>query len=64
MALCPGTRASRHNQRCGLTLYRCKKCGNVECQQTRLGECTNAAFISLKCQKCGESSSSQREVFR
>ena len=41
MASCPGKRG---NSTCNGTLYRCKKCGNVGCDQSQLGKCTNQGF--------------------
>lgn len=55
---CPGR---RNNIQCGMTLYRCKKCGNVGCAQAQRGKCTNQAFASSKCLRCG---STQKEIFR
>lgn len=59
MASCPGKR-DKHT--CGRTLYRCKKCGNVGCDQVQVGKCTNQAFSGSKCLKCGKSG--QREYFK
>jgi hypothetical protein len=50
MASCPGR---RDNHSCSSTLYKCKKCGNVGCDQSSDGKCTNQGFKSGKCTKCG-----------
>jgi len=59
MPSCPG---KRDNHTCNSTLYRCKKCGNVGCDQSQPGKCTNQGFRSGKCLKCG--TSGQKETFR
>jgi hypothetical protein len=59
MASCPG---KRDNHTCNSTLYRCKKCGNVGCDQSQPGKCTNQGFRLGKCLKCG--TSGQKETFR
>jgi hypothetical protein len=59
MALCPGTKRSH---KCSSVLYRCKKCGNVGCDQGQPGHCTNQGFRVGKCQKCG--AVGQKETFR
>lgn len=52
MAICPGRR--KDNKKCNSVLYRCKKCGNVGCKQSRPGECSNQGFtLSGQCLKCG-----------
>ena len=53
MALCPGKRAKKVGS-CGSILFRCKKCGNVGCQQAQGGDCSNQGFsASSKCLRCG-----------
>jgi hypothetical protein len=59
MASCPG---KRDNHTCSSILYRCKKCGNVGCDQGTMGKCTNQGFQSGKCLKCG--AIGQKENFR
>jgi hypothetical protein len=60
MPSCPGRR-TKNNSSCNKTLYRCKKCGNVGCDYSNFGECTNQGFQSGKCLKCG---AYDRETFR
>jgi len=56
---CPG---KRDNHTCNAQLYRCKSCGNVGCDHGQDGKCTNQAFKTGKCLKCGKSG--QKELFR
>lgn len=49
MATCHGKWSGPHGQ-CNSTLLRCKKCGNIGCNQR---ECSNRAFDGPKCLKCG-----------
>jgi hypothetical protein len=58
MAMCAGTRNGR---RCVLLLFRCKKCGNVGCHQTKK-VCTSQGFVGGKCMKCGSSNKEQFKV--
>ncbi len=60
MASCPGTKDGKN--KCYATLYRCKSCGNVGCDQSQHGKCDNQAFQSGKCNKCGKSG--QKETFK
>ncbi len=59
MATYPG---KRNKATCIGVLYRCKNCGNVGCERGGQNECTNQAFRSGKCLKCG--SIGHRETFR
>lgn len=61
MASCPGKRIDRKGT-CLSTLYRCKKCGNVGCDQGQPGKCQNQGFKLGKCMKCG--ASGQKEMFK
>lgn len=58
MMACTG---KRNNMQCGMTLYSCKKCGNVGCSQSQPAKCTNQAFNASKCVKCG---SNQKDILR
>jgi hypothetical protein len=58
MASCPGKRGT---SACNSTLYRCKACNNVGCEQSTEGKCTNQGFRAGTCMKCGKSG--QRERF-
>jgi DNA-directed RNA polymerase subunit RPC12/RpoP len=54
MSACPGIKIHTKS-RCGTTsLFRCKKCGHVGCAQVG---CSNQAFDSYKCMRCGTPSS-------
>jgi DNA-directed RNA polymerase subunit RPC12/RpoP len=58
MPACPGIKSST-NSKCGTySIYRCKKCGHVGCANNG---CTNQAFSSYQCLRCGAPSS--RESF-
>ena len=59
MATCPGKKGTSS---CSSTLHRCKACGNVGCEQSSDGKCTNQGFRSGKCMKCGKVG--QKEMFR
>lgn len=59
MPTCPGKVEKRN---CLKTLYRCKKCGNIGCDRSKLDECTNQAFRLGRCLRCG--SSGKKETFR
>lgn len=61
MAACPGKRIKTKSS-CNSTLYRCKKCGNVGCEQGDSTPCTNQAFRYGKCLKCG--ATGQKENFK
>jgi hypothetical protein len=52
MAFCPGKKIKTKGT-CNGTLYRCKKCGNVGCDQGPSTACSNQAFDLGKCMKCG-----------
>ena len=43
MATCPGKRVKNNNP-CNSSLYRCKKCGNVGCEQGDSSQCSNQGF--------------------
>ena len=60
MAMCPGKRKNGSN--CSSTLFRCKKCGKVGCDQATPQTCSNQGFANGKCQQCG--TSGQKEQFR
>ena len=63
MASCLGKRGTPSGTtKCGMMLYRCKKCGAVGCEQGTEGKCSNQTFKSGKCLKCGQVAS--KEVFR
>lgn len=62
MASCPGSRTDRNGSHCNGGLYRCKKCGNVGCDQGVKGRCSNQAFHNAKCLKCG--AGGQKELLR
>jgi len=49
MALCPGKRGNGRN--CSGTVYRCKNCGSVGCENR---DCSNQKFEILKCLSCGK----------
>jgi len=50
MAGCPGR---RNNNYCNYPLWKCKKCGNVGCQEKG---CPNQGFDEFgRCRRCGES---------
>lgn len=51
MAQCAGKEGS---VRCNRTLYRCKHCGNVGCDQASNASCPNQAFSSGRCVKYGK----------
>jgi len=57
MSGCPG-KCNGHT--CMSTLYKCKKCGNVGCDQGQYGKCSNQAFQFGICSKCG--ANGQREM--
>ena len=59
MAMCPGKKGT---SACNSTVYRCKACGNVGCDQGSQGKCTNQAFTVFKCMKCGKTG--QKEMFK
>jgi hypothetical protein len=59
MPSCPGKKDG-HN--CATIVYKCKACGNVGCEQSQQGKCTNQAFSGGRCLRCGKSG--QRESFR
>jgi hypothetical protein len=52
MAVCPG---KRNGFNCGYTVYRCRSCGSVGCDQSTEGRCTNQNFRAVKCLRCGRS---------
>ena len=52
----------RENHSCMSQLYRCKKCGNVGCDQIQDGKCSNQGFKFGKCLRCG--ASGQKETFK
>jgi hypothetical protein len=60
MASCPGERKNPVRP-CLSMLCRCKKCGNVGCDQSIVGACSNQAFRFGKCSKCG--AQGQKEIF-
>jgi hypothetical protein len=61
MATCPGTRTKQHN-RCGSTVYKCKACGSVGCEQGQPSACSNQCFTGGKCLRCGKHG--QKELVR
>lgn len=61
MAACPGKKI-KSGTMCNSTLYRCKKCGNVGCDQGSQATCSNQGFKTGKCLKCGISG--QKELFK
>ena len=61
MSICPGKR-KKNNSNCTSTLYRCKKCGNIGCEQNQPFDCSNQGFKAGKCLKCGVSG--QKELFK
>lgn len=51
MSACPGTK--KNGTRCGQTIMKCKKCGNVGCY-TGNDNCTNSLKDKNgRCKKCG-----------
>lgn len=61
MAVCQGRQKTRNL--CGMSLFRCKKCGSVGCKQPGDHQCTNQAFTGTgRCYKCG--SMGQYETFK
>ena len=52
MSQCPGRRTTTNSQ-CAVMLYRCKKCGNVGCDQPRENHCSNQGFKNQRCESCG-----------
>ena len=49
---CPGKRG---NGTCGSTVWKCKHCNSVGCDQGSAGKCTNQKFKGGTCQSCGKS---------
>lgn len=60
MASCPGKKKS--GLQCLSTVYRCKKCGSVGCDQGQAGDCSNQGFRISTCVKCG--TGGQKEPIR
>lgn len=56
---CPG---KRNGHVCAGTIWKCKKCGAIGCEQFQIGSCTNQGFRVGKCLKCGHSAG--KESFR
>ena len=61
MASCPGRKPPR-NLQCLATLWRCRKCGNVGCDQPPMSQCSNQAFRLGVCARCG--TLGQKDPFR
>jgi hypothetical protein len=49
---CNGTRTNKLHK-CGFSLYRCKRCSNVGCNQSNRGACSSQGFYGGACLKCG-----------
>jgi len=59
MAGCTGKKDAHT---CGCLLFKCKKCGNVGCDQGQDDKCSNQAFKGGKCVRCG--AIGQKEMFK
>jgi len=52
MSNCHGQRKN-YNMTCNSSIYKCKKCGNVGCNQPSEGDCSQQGFRNGSCVKCG-----------